>query len=893
VARLMATDAGQILSLLGPSCRDVTRRGLLENQTAVNGIDFVEFELGPPHLLHVHFVLDPTNPGVPPLPTDASRFQVHGGTRIVGFELTNPTPSGVDPKVLDIEVDQQGDFSPYLLTVDWKRDSHGRWIFASADIDRLFSVAPVNFRPGCPVDFDCEPVCDCPEDVLGEPALDYLARDYASFRQLLLDLVAQRNPTWVERSPADVGIALLELFAYEGDHISYLQDAVSNEAFLDTARQRVSAKRHAKLVDYQMHDGRNAWAFVHYRVKTAGTIPSAIQLLSRVERPMRFDRVPGLVPPKRPDTPPGTVLNVIADDDYLQDQALTQVRVFETSAPLKVDPLLNELQLHTWGNENCCLVRGATTVCLFAVDAATKKAVRPGLGKGDYLLLEEVLGPETGAAADADPAHRQVVRVADDPVNLADELFKDALDVNGQLQEATPGSQPLPLLQVSWSKADALTFPLCLSATLEDTTVVHRVSVGRGNIGLADHGRSLVEKHDKLDPKLTGAPTFRLRLKLGPQTMQCAQPGAPPTTFPPVLDRRDLTCDVRKAVPAIALEATRSNGDTQLWLPVADLFGRTEPQPHFVADVDDFGRAVLRFGDGQYGQQLIDVVKAEVWYRVGNGTAGNLGAEGLAHIVQPDPPPAGWPPPPAAGQSAFELIRNPLPAAGGVDPELIEEVRQYAPAAFRATQVRAVTEQDYKDRALTIDGVQGAVARFRWTGSWYTVFVGIDPSDPDNVITNARGVASLEPGFRQTVHDSLTRYRLAGYDLEIRAARYVPLDVAITLCVKPGYFAGDVAHAVSTVLGSGVEPKLGPGLFNPDKLTFGQPVYLSRIYEAVEKVEGVESATATVFHRYGRAAAGELESGLIPIGPWEIARLDNDPNNMENGTLTLSAAGGS
>jgi hypothetical protein len=100
----------------------------------------------------------------------------------------------------------------------------------------------------------------------------------------------------------------------------------------------------------------------------------------------------------------------------------------------------------------------------------------------------------------------------------------------------------------------------------------------------------------------------------------------------------------------------------------------------------------------------------DVWYRVGNGITGNIGADSLAHIVVPDPVPPGWP--------VIRPLRNPLPAAGGVDPELIEQVRQYAPAAFRATQFRAVTEQDYKQAALTIKGVAGALASFRWTGSW-------------------------------------------------------------------------------------------------------------------------------------------------------------------------------
>ena len=43
-----------------------------------------------------------------------------------------------------------------------------------------------------------------------------------------------------------------------------------------------------------------------------------------------------------------------------------------------------------------------------------------------------------------------------------------------------------------------------------------------------------------------------------------------------------------------------------------------------------------------------------------------------------------------------KLVRNPLPAQGGVEPETIEDVRQRAPAAFR-TQERAVTEADYAE----------------------------------------------------------------------------------------------------------------------------------------------------------------------------------------------------
>src|SRR4030095_13936694 len=62
----------------------------------------------------------------------------------------------------------------------------------------------------------------------------------------------------------DIGIALVEILAYAGDYLSYYQDAVGTEAYLDTARKRISVRRHTRLVDYFLHEGCNAraWIFV-------------------------------------------------------------------------------------------------------------------------------------------------------------------------------------------------------------------------------------------------------------------------------------------------------------------------------------------------------------------------------------------------------------------------------------------------------------------------------------------------------------------------------------------------------------------------------------------------------------------------------------------------------
>ena len=102
-----------------------------------------------------------------------------------------------------------------------------------------------------------------PGTKLPAPYINYLAKDYASFRKLILDRLAVTMPDWRERNPADLGITLLELLAYVGDQLSYYQDAVATEAHINTARRRTSI-RHARLVDYPMHDGANARAWLAF-----------------------------------------------------------------------------------------------------------------------------------------------------------------------------------------------------------------------------------------------------------------------------------------------------------------------------------------------------------------------------------------------------------------------------------------------------------------------------------------------------------------------------------------------------------------------------------------------------------------------------------------------------
>jgi uncharacterized phage protein gp47/JayE len=88
--------------------------------------------------------------------------------------------------------------------------------------------------------------------------VDYTTKDYASFREDLINAIPDRLPEWTSRSPGDFGIVLIELFSMIGDILSYYGDRIVNESFLATAVLRSSVIKHAQLIDYRPHDATGA-----------------------------------------------------------------------------------------------------------------------------------------------------------------------------------------------------------------------------------------------------------------------------------------------------------------------------------------------------------------------------------------------------------------------------------------------------------------------------------------------------------------------------------------------------------------------------------------------------------------------------------------------------------
>jgi len=853
-------------------CCQENRRNAVAAHLTLNGIDYLEVldhdaPLGSPRQRTLMLrLLKPV-----PVTLDADNIVITGGERIrdpkiewigvadnliglpVNADEINYFSALTDPDhVLIIRTESDGDFSDYCLSLQQS---------PVPGLNPPPPLAPINFDPRlvsvnfsfkveCPSDFDCQENDQCDEAPVSEPDINYLAKDYASFRQLILDRMSFLLPDWKGRSPADLGITIAELIAYMGDELSYWQDGVATEAYLNTARKRTSLRRHALLVDYRISEGRNARSWLQLDVSGGPFELSTLdlQFLTRVE---------GLREPED---------NRIEPDSKQHTEATLQnALVFELlqNTPLFEDH--NEILFYTWGDQQCCLPKGATHATLLGhyPELAISGEINSS-NVGQYLLFEELMGPNSGEIGDANPLHRQVIKLTQGL------LTTDPLD-NTEITE------------IHWHIDDALTFPLCISSennTDPDNPLpLSDVSIARGNIILVDHGKTIQESLGDVpapwlyypqdetsqrcnpDQRIPIPPRYLPKLSTSPLSHGAKAPS------PNIPANGTLIPHVTEITPLI-IELLGDDGlGSEPWSIQADLLNSNAADQHAVVELDNEGVASLRFGNDDNGARPNSGTRFEISYRFGNGPTGNVGAESIQHIVTND--------------GRVTAVRNPLPAQGGMAAETPAQIRRRAPQAFR-TQLRAVNSEDYTHFTEAHPNVQQAATTPRWTGSWHTQTITVDRD----------GGLPLDADFEKQLAEGLERFRMAGHDLNFNNPVFVNLHLDIEVCVSRDYFRNDIEQALLGVFNSKQNADGSLGLFHPDNFSFGQTVYLSPYYAATRQVPGVSSVQITRFSPQGDDDPKPLSDGFMKLGRLEIPRLENSPNFPERGVLNLTLLGG-
>ncbi|HEX3532150.1 MAG TPA: putative baseplate assembly protein [Thermoanaerobaculia bacterium] len=829
------------------------RRKVLMRSPRLKGLDYVTVERLPRQgssggqlwRLHLHFV--PSAAGAKsavPAGINASRIRILLDGKPAPFvhvlDAHAPSLDG-DPGAVEVTVETQAQeayaHDPPVHTLE---------LVEMPDVDPVFSSAPVAFRSDEPA---ARMVPRFFRDAVPRERteIDYLAKDFESFRQLMLERMAFYIPQWQERNPADLGVTVVEVLAYAADYLSYYQDAVATEAYLDTSRRRISVRRHTRLLDFRLDEGTNARVWVHVQVAYAAGAEAGF---GETEGPP-----PGFV------LPAGTQLFTVASRvpacvlagsrEHLR--ALEQdPMIFQTMVPVVIYPEHNELDVYTWGAEDYTLARGATSASL--------RGHFGQLAAGDVLVIEKRVGPGAGGAGGraTDPRERQAVRLSRPPVLSRDPLTREIVT------------------EIAWFDEDALRADFPISRTVGRVRQ-ERLSLVIGNIVLADHGVTIedllpaVPVRGAYDPVLPHAGlTFRVPFDAVAARREAAVRAVQQDGWEAAPDVELFEVPAHLAAGSVEEARARIEPWHPRWRPQYDLLNSSRFARDFAVEVDDHGRAHLRFGNGEAGRRPAPGSRFLARYRIGLGPGGNVGPSSVGHIV-------------LAAETLQQLaerdlviagVRNYLPGMGGNRQTPAASAQIYAPdiVASRAFQLRCVTDEDCAELAVRHPEVLRAVSRRRWAGSAHVILLYVQ----------RRGGLPLDAAFEARLRRYLEPCLLAGWDLVIREPLYVPLDIQMTVVLQPGL-------KTETAYQRFFQEILQPGkrLFDPDDLTFGESVYVSKITALIMSVPGVADVKADVFQRWGQPPGDEMAAGRIAIGPLEIARLDNDPAAPQHGTFKV------
>jgi hypothetical protein len=538
----------------------------------LNGIDFGLMTLDsatPPQfgVLEMHFFNDQhLDDLVTAASTPAAMWAllpVIGGERI----LAGPMSGQVQvikllhsaPQVLQVTIAPVGDYSRYTLTI------------LQAGFDPIFGQIVFRFRPGC-FSSNCSPLVKYQPSV-EQPAIDYLAKDYDSFRHTIISAMMQRVPWWQPTSEASFDVVLLDLFSAAADELSNYQDRVMQEAYWATAQKRITLRRQARLMDYFIHEGNQ----------------SSTVLALNFPGPASYT-VPAL---QKAWTGP--------------DLELPATVWFVAKTPTFIVGIFSSIPLYTWSDAIPSLAAGATQAdLLFSSFAdATTATNLITTAKITRLLIEEWLNPATGQPADRNLRKRQILNLTGAQL-LTDPLTGD------------------PVVRVTWRPQDALAFNYCFVVFVNGVRVSN-VALFHGN--LVDMVQGKFTRFQYLAP---GTP-----LTPGVYNFQFNAAGAALCRLPPafpVLWTKTTPGGLQPSVSTVHVTVTDASGTTD-WEEQTELIhsdGVTDR--HFVVETDELMRTLVRFGDGTNGVALPDDATVTCWWLSGYGPDGNIGQDSLVNF---------------------------------------------------------------------------------------------------------------------------------------------------------------------------------------------------------------------------------------------------------------------
>jgi hypothetical protein len=743
------------------------------------------------------------------------------------------------------------------------------------------------------------------------PQIDYTDKDYASFRQALIDIAPTNLPEWTSRSESDFLMVLIELFAYVGDILSYYGDRVANESFLPTAQLRSSVINIVGLMDYTPAGVSAAQGIEQFTIRSgtgpviipAGTqvaVPASIAANQVVFETQTALTIYGASPPTLTDSftsAGGALQGYQLRNQYSGSNAVVTVAGvnWQVVSSLDANNLLTgdahsfESSLGGWTQGANCTIAQSTVQAYAGTHSMALTATANG--------TMTALSPAVPCVPGQRPMFSAPVR---SNTGVSGRLFTISfiyLDINMVQVGTSTGDPGITPVNTAWTTGHTFVGSAAPVATAFVQAVVN-FSCNTGETEFVDF--------TGLYPSATaGGPTGQVctltqqagsiwKLGFG-DNINGAEPTAtqvitvvyqPPVTTQSysgsvaIVQGITITGEglgqssggVDQDFPlfqnpvidgTVTVSVDEGSGPVE-WLFYQHLSDALSSDPAYTLDTDANGATHVIFGDGVNGR--IPVVQAEIFanYRMGGGVIGNVGANSITQQVTSIP--------------NVSSVTNVSPTAGGAEAETLDHIRRQAPKSLKAID-RAVSPGDFAALALKVPGV----AKASDSAAVYTsVTLYVHPTGgflPTSGSPNLQSmVAALIPYITNppTGNGYLDTRIMPGVTLTVLPPQfqgvpgYVQTNITATVGVIPTMAASVVQQAVISALSS---------LLSFENVDFGSRVALSSVYSAINKVAGVDYAQVQYLWRSDQSAG----LGDVVCGLGEMPALGN---------VTISTIGG-
>jgi len=272
------------------------------------------------------------------------------------------------------------------------------------------------------------------------------------------------------------------------------------------------------------------------------------------------------------------------------------------------------------------------------------------------------------------------------------------------------------------------------------------------------------------------------------------------------------------------------------WTRVSSLLASQPTDASYAVRVDENGVVWIEFGGNPYGRApLRGLNNITATYARGGGAKGNVPALAISK--------------PVTAIDQLKLVVNQAPATGGADAEDTADAARRGPQQFRSGD-RAVTSSDYVALAQAF-GIAKALAQ---SSGWNTVKLVVAPAG------GGRPSATLV----QDLQSYLAPRRMLNTTVDIVGPTYVPLYIDAVVFVRPQYAANLVQQQVQQTVAD---------LLSFDRVQFNQTLYISKLYEVIQEIDGVAGVNITTFASGPIYVTGVPQSGQLVFGQNDASEL--------------------